>query len=224
MEQGYASNRLLGYRRISGDVTGYPGGFEFANMVAGEPVYRIQNYSVLGGTIRSSLGMHIDTLALDDPGLADSWMITGTLTPLTPPAAEVLSSVQGFAQSSRRIAGICTGAFVLAQAGVLDNRRAITHWAYAKTLQSMHPGIEVEEDRIFIVDGPVWTSAGMTAGLDMAVGMVEKDLGTELAKSVAHKLVMHQRRSGGQFSTLSCLLWRPSLIAFRALWIMRVSI
>lgn len=153
-------------------------------MVAGEPMYRIQTYSVSGGTIRSSLGMHIDTLALDDPGLADSWMITGTLTPLTPPAAEVLYSVQEFAQSSRRIAGICTGAFVLAQAGVLDNRRATTHWAYAKTLQSMHPSIEVEEDRIFIVDGPVWTSAGMTAGLDMALGMVEKDLGTELAKSV----------------------------------------
>ena len=183
--------------------------FEFANMVAGEPVYRIQNYSVLGGTIRSSLGMHIDTLALDDPGLADSWMITGTLTPLTPPAAEVLSSVQGFAQSSRRIAGICTGAFVLAQAGVLDNRRATTHWAYAKTLQSMHPSIEVEEDRIFIVDGPVWTSAGMTAGLDMALGMVEKDLGTELAKSVAHKLVMHQRRSGGQSQHSELLALAP---------------
>ncbi|MBR7551874.1 hypothetical protein KC220_25365, partial [Mycobacterium tuberculosis] len=84
------------------------------------PVYRIQNYSVSGGIIRSSLGMHIDTLALDAPGLADSWMITGTLTPLTPPSAQVLSSVQGFAQSARRIAGICTGAFGLAQAGVLD--------------------------------------------------------------------------------------------------------
>lgn len=198
--------------------------FEFANLVAGEPVYRIQNYSVSGGIIRSSLGMHIDTLALDAPGLADSWMITGTLTPLTPPAAEVLSSVQGFAQSARRIAGICTGAFVLAQAGVLDNRRATTHWAYAKALQSMHPSIEVEEDRIFIVDGPVWTSAGMTAGLDMALGMVEKDLGAEVAKSVAHRLVMHQRRSGGNPSTLSCLPWRPSLIAFKALWTMQASI
>ncbi|MBH3384673.1 GlxA family transcriptional regulator [Pseudomonas juntendi] len=183
--------------------------FEFANLVAGEPVYRIQNYSVSGGIIRSSLGMHIDTLALDAPGLADSWMITGTLTPLTPPAAEVLSSVQGFAQSARRIAGICTGAFVLAQAGVLDNRRATTHWAYAKALQSMHPSIEVEEDRIFIVDGPVWTSAGMTAGLDMALGMVEKDLGAEVAKSVAHRLVMHQRRSGGQSQHSELLALTP---------------
>lgn len=135
-------------------------------------------------------------------------MIAGTLTPLTPPSDEVLKSVHGFVESARCTAGICTGTFVLAQAGVLDNRRATTHWAYAKALQGMHPSIEVEQDRIFIVDGPVWTSAGMTAGLDMALGMIEKDLGAEIARSVAHKLVMHQRRSGGQ-SQRSKLLSMP---------------
>lgn len=183
--------------------------FEFANMEAGKPVYQIQNFSESGGMVRSSLGMHIETLALSAPGLADSWIVAGTHTPLTPPSTEVLSSVQSFAQSARRIAGICTGTFILAQAGVLDNRRATTHWAYAKTLQSLHPSIEVEEDRIFIVDGPIWTSAGMTAGLDMALGMVEKDLGTELARSVAHKLVMHQRRSGGQSQHSELLAMAP---------------
>jgi transcriptional regulator GlxA family with amidase domain len=87
---------------------------------------------------------------------------------------------------------------MLAQAGVLDGRRATTHWAYAAQLRELFPQVEVEEDRIFIVDGSIWTSAGMTAALDMALGMVEKDLGAELARSVAHRMVMHQRRSGGQ--------------------------
>jgi transcriptional regulator GlxA family with amidase domain len=183
--------------------------FEFANMVAGEQVYRIQNFSHAGGIVRSSLGMHVETLAVEAAGLADSWMIAGTLTPLTPPGNEVLNSVRAFVENARRVAGICTGGFVLAQAGVLDNRRATTHWAYAKALKTAHPSIEVEEDRIFIVDGPIWTSAGMTAGLDMALGMVEKDLGIELARSVAHKLVMHQHRSGGQSQHSELLAMSP---------------
>lgn len=172
--------------------------FEFANIVAGKAVYRLENFSVGGGTVRSSLGMSVETLPLAAPGLADTWMVTGTLTPLTPPGEEVLASVRGFVDAARRTAGLCTGCFVLAQAGVLDGRRATTHWAYANKLRELHPEIDVEEDRIFIVDGSIWTSAGMTAALDMALGMVEKDLGNEMARSVAHKMVMHQRRSGGQ--------------------------
>ncbi|QCI12942.1 GlxA family transcriptional regulator [Pseudomonas putida] len=183
--------------------------FEFANIVAGEAVYRIQNFSLDGGTVRSSLGMHIDTLPLGAPGLADTWMVAGTLTPLTPPREEVLQRVREFVGGARRTAGLCTGTFVLAQAGVLDNRRATTHWAYAKALHKQHPRIAVEHDRIFIVDGPIWTSAGMTAALDMALGMVEKDLGAELARSVAHKLVMHQRRSGGQSQHSELLTLAP---------------
>ncbi|EOG3620009.1 GlxA family transcriptional regulator [Pseudomonas putida] len=172
--------------------------FELANIVAGSAVYRIENFSIEGGMVRSSLGMHIDTLPMAAPGLADTWMVTGTLTPWTPPGAEVLACVRGFIDAARRTAGLCTGCFVLAQAGVLDGRRATTHWAYAPKLRELHPKIDVEEDRIFIVDGNIWTSAGMTAALDMALGMVEKDLGAEMARSVAHKMVMHQRRSGGQ--------------------------
>ncbi|RAS25199.1 MULTISPECIES: GlxA family transcriptional regulator [unclassified Pseudomonas] len=172
--------------------------FEFANISAGETVYRVQNFSIEGGMVRSSLGMHIETLPLGAPGLADTWMVTGTLTPLTPPSDAVLASVRGFVDGARRTAGLCTGGFVLAQAGVLDGRRATTHWAYAPKLRELFPQVQVEEDRIFIVDGSIWTSAGMTAALDMALGMVEKDLGAELARSVAHRMVMHQRRSGGQ--------------------------
>lgn len=95
---------------------------------------------------------------------------------------------------ARRIAGICTGGFALVAAGLLHRRRATTYWSFARAMQERYPQIRVEEDRIFIVDGPV----SSTAGLDLALGMVEKDLDMEVARSVAHRLVMQQFRSGGQ--------------------------
>ena len=96
------------------------------------------------------------------------------------------------------MAAICTGAFILAEAGLLDGRRATTHWFYARDLQARYPQVKVEEDRIFIIDGAVWTSAGMSAGIDLALGMIEKDFGPELARAVARKLVVYHRRAGGQ--------------------------
>src|SRR5690606_13144319 len=104
-----------------------------------------------------------------------------------------------------RVAAPCTGAFVLAEAGLLDGKRATTHWAFARTLQKDYPRLKVEEDRIFIIDGQTWTSAGMTAGIDLALAMVEKDLGAEVARNVARKLVVYHRRAGGQ-SQFSALL------------------
>lgn len=173
--------------------------FELANTVAGEPFYVIENFSASGRPVRSSLGMSVETRAFQAPGYADTWMVVGVNDPLgTPPDPDVLAFVRLAGAQARRTAGICTGGFVLAQAGLLEGKRATTHWAYAREMQSRYPAIHVEEDRIFIIDGSVWTSAGMTAGLDLALGMVEKDLGAEVARSVAHKLVMHQRRSGGQ--------------------------
>jgi transcriptional regulator GlxA family with amidase domain len=113
-----------------------------------------------------------------------------------PPA--VVAFAQQAVARSRRIASICTGAFVLAEAGVLDDRRATTHWLYARELKNRFPRVKVEEDRIFIIDGPVWTSAGATAGVDLALGMVEKDMGAEASRNVARKLVVYHRRAGGQ--------------------------
>ncbi len=107
--------------------------------------------------------------------------------------------------ASRRVASICTGAFLLAEAGVLDGRRATTHWLLARELQSRYPKIKIEEDRIFIIDGSVWSSAGMTAGVDLALAMVEKDHGADIARAVARKLVVYHRRAGGQ-SQFSALL------------------
>jgi transcriptional regulator GlxA family with amidase domain len=93
---------------------------------------------------------------------------------------------------------------VLAEAGLLDGRRATTHWHRARELQAQFAKVKVEEDRIFIIDGPVWASAGMTAGIDLALAMIEKDLGADVARTVARQLVVYHRRAGGQsqFSTL----------------------
>lgn len=173
--------------------------FEYGNLVAGEPFYRIENFSIDGGEVRSSLGMAVGTRAVNHRTAIDTWIVAGVTDPLgQPPSEGVLSFLRKAGNRARRIGAICTGGFVVAEAGLLAGRRATTHWAFARELQKRFPEIRVEEDRIYIVDGPVWTSAGMTAGLDLALAMVEKDLGSDIARSVAHKLVMHQRRSGGQ--------------------------
>jgi transcriptional regulator GlxA family with amidase domain len=99
---------------------------------------------------------------------------------------------------SRRVAGVCMGAFVLAQAGILDGRQVTTHWATARELQARYPSIRVDADRIFIVDGSIWTSAGASAAVDLALGMIENDLGVEIARLVAKKLVLYHRRGGGR--------------------------
>lgn len=126
-------------------------------------------------------------------------MICGVVSPLSAPHSQAeMDFIQAAARSSRRLAGLCTGAFALGDAGLLDGRRATTHWAFADALRARYPRAQVEEDRIFIVDGEIWTSAGLTAAMDLSLAMVEKDLGHKIASSVAHALVMHYRRAGGQ--------------------------
>ncbi|MDN7591710.1 GlxA family transcriptional regulator [Burkholderia seminalis] len=173
--------------------------FEFANVLARERVYQVTNYSVSGGPIRSSLGVSVVTEAMNSRTAADTWMISGVIDPtnhVTPPSE--LELIVSASARSRRIAGLCTGAFALAEAGLLDGRRATTHWAYVEALKARYPLTQVEDDRIFIVDESIWTSAGLTAAMDLALGMVEKDLGPDIATSVARVLVMERRRSGGQ--------------------------
>lgn len=184
--------------------------FEFANMATGKAFYQPVVYSEFGGTVRSSSGIGVDSLPLSDDTQVDSWLVAGVLTPVEEPAsAGIVHFLQTTALQARRIAGVCTGAFVLAQAGLLDKKRATTHWAHARSLLQLHPDIQLEDDRIFIIDDRVWTSAGMTAGLDMALGMVEKDLGAEIARAVAHNLVMNQQRSGGQTQHSEMLALAP---------------
>lgn len=173
--------------------------FEFANLAARERVYSVENYSLAGGEVRTSAGTRVLSRPLSARTAVDTWLVAGTLDPVDAGAAPALVRALGRAANrARRTAGLCTGAFLLADAGLLDQRRATTHWAWTDALQTRHPSIQVEPDRIFITDGALWTSAGMTAELDLTLGLVEKDLGSDAAGSVARGLVMPQRRSGGQ--------------------------
>jgi len=118
-----------------------------------------------------------------------------------------IMAVKHLAGDATRVVAVCTGAFLLAEAGLLDGRRATTHWACARDLQQGYPAVNVEPDRIFVADGPVWTSAGITAGIDLALALIEADYGIHLARAVARKLVVYHRRPGGQsqFSALSLM-------------------
>jgi transcriptional regulator GlxA family with amidase domain len=177
--------------------------FEFANMEIGKPAYDVHLLSETGGSIRTSMGMSITAEPFDDSNF-DTLIVSGT-TVIEPSTPGLITFVQQALGRYRRVAATCTGAFILAEAGVLDGRRATTHWYHARDLQARFPNVKVEEDRIFIIDGPVWTSAGMTAGIDLALAMVEKDLGVDVARAVARKLVVYHRRAGGQ-SQFSALL------------------
>jgi transcriptional regulator GlxA family with amidase domain len=110
----------------------------------------------------------------------------------------VIARVRHWARRARRVCSVCTGAFVLAAAGLLDGKRAVTHWASCELLQARHPAIRVESDPIFLNDGAIWTSAGVTAGIDLALALVQADLGHGLAMQVAQRLVVFLKRPGGQ--------------------------
>ena len=177
--------------------------FEMANREVPTPAYEIDVVSEGGGGVKCSLGADIQTTGLD-PLAYDTLLVAGETFPQpTPP--KLVSLIRAALAPTRRLASICTGAFVLADAGILDGRRATTHWLRARELQRRFPSIRVEEDRIFVRDGTVWTSAGMTACIDLALALVEEDLGVEVSRTVAKKLVVHHRRAGGQsqFSMLS---------------------
>lgn len=176
--------------------------FEFANRELGREAYRLTVLSEAGGTLRSSLGVGVETEPLD--GIPDTLLVVGELMP-RPISPAVRAYLVRAGQEARRVAGVCTGAFALAEAGLLDGRQATTHWAHARRLQERFPAARVDEDRIFLQDGNVWTSAGMSAAIDLTLALVEDDHGAALARSVARKLVVYHRRPGGQ-SQFSALL------------------
>ena len=175
--------------------------FEFANAALEQPAYSLTLMSQNGGTVSSSLGVGIGTLPLGP--FPDTLVVLGELTPRPTPEG-LCAYIAQAGRQSRRVAGICTGAFLLADAGLLDGRAATTHWAHARALQERYPAIRVDDDRIFIRDGNIWTSAGMSAGIDLALALVEEDHDAALARAIARKLVVYHRRPGGQaqFSTL----------------------
>ncbi|WP_437331746.1 GlxA family transcriptional regulator [Sorangium sp. So ce394] len=177
--------------------------FETANRHVGTPEYKLTLLSERGGPVATSIGVEIQTAPFGRRAF-DTLLVAGNAegSPGPPGVARYLRAA---ARRTRRIAGMCTGAFALAEAGLLDGRRATTHWYFAHSLQRKHPSVAVDDDRIFIADGPIWTSAGMSAGIDLALALVEADLGVDVARMVARKLVVYHRRAGGQ-SQFSALL------------------
>lgn len=176
--------------------------FEVANMMAGEPPYGLHFVSETGGRIKTSAGMTLESEPFTE--MPFDTLVVGGANTIEPPPPGVIAFMREAPKRYRRIAAVCTGAFVLAEAGLLDGRHATTHWLYARELQKQFPKVKMDEDKIFINDGPIWTSAGMSAGIDLGLALIENDLGPEVAKSVARKLVIYHRRGGGQsqFSTL----------------------
>lgn len=183
--------------------------FELANLPPAGQCYDIHVLSERGGLVRSSGGMTVDTEAFGDP--AFDTVIIGSLTEfvVAPAGAAFVAFVREAAKASRRTASICSGAYVLAEAGLLQGRRATMHWAHAADFRIRFPDVRVEEDRIFINDGPIWTSAGMTAGIDLVLALIDNDLGPDAAKMVARLLVLHQRRLGGQMQHSAMLDMTP---------------
>lgn len=176
--------------------------FEMANKGLQKDAYKLKLISEQGGLIRSSIGFEVATEAMEQHKFDTLFVGAGVgVTQATEPVCLYLQSSLAWV---RRLAAPCTAAFVVAQAGLLDGRKATTHWFYAQKLQQSYPAVKVEQDKIYLSDGPVWTSAGMTAAIDLAIALIEADHGVELARSVARKLVVYHQRAGGQsqFSTL----------------------
>lgn len=186
------------------DVTGPLQVFATANEQAvqagGAPPYMLAVVAKGATQVTASAGLRIATATLPRVSAAlDTLIIAGG--PGVDAAAadrDLCGWVGRRASRARRVASVCTGAFLLGASGLLDGRRAVTHWSYCDELARRHPSIRVETDPIFVRDGAVWTSAGVSAGIDLALALIEEDLGRAAALSVARYLVMFLKRPGGQ--------------------------
>src|SRR3954447_4569630 len=183
------------------DVTGPAEVLSVASQVPGgaDPAYAIAVVGPGGAPIATGSGYALAPAgALEDVrGPLDTLVVAGGSGARHAPD-EVVARVAALAARARRVASVCTGAYVLAAAGLLDGRRATTHWEHCDDLQRRYPAVAVERDPIFVVDGRVRTSAGVTAGMDLALALVEEDLGPRAALEVARWLVLFVKRPGGQ--------------------------
>jgi transcriptional regulator GlxA family with amidase domain len=211
------------------DVTGPVQVFASANDIVadagGTPPYLLRVVAKGGASVIASAGVELASSPLPRIGAAlDTLMIAGG------PGIETASAdlalvrwVRARVNTARRVASVCTGAFMLAASGVLDGRRAATHWSCCAELARRFPAVHVESDPIFVRDGPIWTSAGVTAGIDLALALVEEDLGRDVALAVARYLVVFLKRPGGQaqFSTMLSLQSAENKFGALHAWIAR---
>jgi transcriptional regulator GlxA family with amidase domain len=187
-----------------------------ATLLGAAPGYRTLLVSPGGGPVRAESGVTVaadtslEALATgDDP--VDTLVVVGGLGVHDAVAdTAFVTDLAAVAARAERVASVCTGAFALAAAGLLDGRRATTHWASCEALAERHPAVEVLSDRIHVADGDRWTSAGVTAGIDLALAVVEHDHGAELAHGVAGRLVVFVRRPGGQAQFSASLRAQPA--------------
>ncbi|SEO67466.1 GlxA family transcriptional regulator [Actinacidiphila rubida] len=173
--------------------------------------YSPAHVSPSGRPVATSTGLRlaVDGTARDVPD-ADTVVVTGGDALVTRPIdPELVAAVRTLAPRTRRLVSICTGSFVLAAAGVLAGRRATTHWRHAPLLARSYPDIRVAPDALYVEDGGIHTSAGVSAGIDLALALVEQDHGADLARSVARSLVMFMQRPGGQSQFSAPLEVRP---------------
>jgi len=183
------------------DVFGPLEAFAAANLIAGRAVYRIAMAAMTTDPVETSLGIPITPgIALADlAGPIDTLLVSGGFGHAEASGdAGLLGWLRANGARARRCGSICTGAFVLAAAGLLDGKRATTHWAMAEELGRRYPRVLVEADRIFVADGSVYTSAGVTTGIDLALGLIEEDHGRALSLRVARALVVYLKRPAGQ--------------------------
>jgi transcriptional regulator GlxA family with amidase domain len=172
--------------------------------------YRIVVCSKEGGAIESSCGLSVNTVPVGASRF-DTFVIVGGRGAIEASQDRATTQlVRRAAKHARRVASVCTGAFLLAATGMLDGRRATTHWEDAPGLKQAFPRVLVESDQIYLRDGQVWTSGGETSGIDLALAMIEEDLGLKMAQRVAQVLVVYHRRLGGQSQFSAMLKMEPA--------------
>lgn len=186
------------------DATGPVAAFEIAGRL--EPgAYSLDLLAAGGGEVASSSGMRVLAQPLGEAAYDTLLVSGGAGTRRLAELTQTTDWLRRRARDVRRIASVCSGSYLLAEAGLLDGRRATTHWQRSDDFARRYPKVTVEADRIFVREGEIWTSAGITAGIDLALALIEDDLGAAVAKRTAQQLVVHQRRPGGQ-SQFSALL------------------
>jgi transcriptional regulator GlxA family with amidase domain len=209
------------------DVTGPFQVFASANDIVeaagGARPYQLRLMAQDDGAVTSTAGVVLAATSLSrrDEALDTLIVPGGSGVEAVAANAALMKWLQQRAAVARRVAAVCTGAFVLATAGLLDGRRATTHWKWSARLAQRFPAIRVEPDPIFLCDGSVWTSAGVTAGIDLALALVEADLGRSVALAVARYLVVFLKRPGGQAQFSAALALQAAEDKFGALhdWI-----
>lgn len=187
------------------DVAGPIAAFEMANRMKPK-TYELTLASQEGSTVESSAGTMLLTTPFAQVFDSDTVIAVGgegVIEATT--SVEMLTFIRDLSQKARRVASVCSGAYLLASAGLLNGRKATTHWRRSADFKRRFPDVSLDEDRIYVNDGNLWTSAGISAGIDLSLALIADDLGEQIARHVARQLVVYYRRPGGQ-SQYSALL------------------